>query len=202
MFLLSLAMILGPQIISPMILLFRSDYRQATVSYLCGAWLGMMVFMALFVWLFSWVKFQLPRETSDQGFLVLQLIFCGFLILLSIRSYVTRAKAHKPAWMGKLETMPNLELFALGLGLFTIMPGDFVSLLTVAVHMVHRQVSLWYGLGFTLLTVLLTGLPLLLVLTLGKRGQTLVGKIQELVDEKSWLVSIFVYLIFVVLILK
>jgi hypothetical protein len=48
---------------------------------------------------------------------------------------------------------------------------------------------LWYATGFVLLTALLIGSPLLILLMLGRRGDTLLPRMRDWMNAHSWVVS-------------
>jgi len=60
----------------------------------------------------------------------------------------------------------------------------------------------WYVLPFVLLTLLLLAVPSLLLILLGARGQTLLPKIRDWMNNNSWIVSEIVIGLFVLITLN
>jgi hypothetical protein len=56
--------------------------------------------------------------------------------------------------------------------------------------------------SFVFLTLLLLGLPALLVLALGQRAERALPKIRDWMDENSWIVSEIVLVFFIVIVLS
>jgi hypothetical protein len=125
----------------------------------------------------------------------------ALLILASIKSYLGRETAEPPKWMGKLQEATPARAFKLALVLMTFMPSDFVIVLTVGVKLTADGASFWSALPFIGLTLLVAALPMLFYLLFRQRAQVAMPKLRQWMNEKSWLVNIIVYAIFIVLIL-
>ena len=72
--------------------------------------------------------------------------------------------------MAKLESATPLFSLRMGLILFLLLPGDLISMFTVGAYLAHHGAPWWHGLVFVAVTVALAGVPLLLLVALGKRG--------------------------------
>ncbi len=60
---------------------------------------------------------------------------------------------------------------------------------TVGAYLAHHDAAWWHTLVFVAATVLLAGIPLLLLLLLGRRARTLLPKIRNWMTANSWIVS-------------
>jgi Sap, sulfolipid-1-addressing protein len=82
-----------------------------------------------------------------------------------------------------------------------VFPSDFVVLVTVGVNLAQNNASLLAALPFIAATVFIAALPVLFYLLFRRRAQRAMPKVREWMNANSWLVNIFVFVIFIVLIL-
>ena len=104
--------------------------------------------------------------------------------------------------MAKLESATPLFSLRIGFLLFLLLPGDLISMFTVGAYLAHHGAPWWHGLVFVALTVALAGIPLLLLLALGKRAQALLPKARDWMTKNSWIVSEIVIAFFLLMTLK
>ena len=73
--------------------------------------------------------------------------------------------------------------------------------IVIGTHLANHGDPWWHALPFVLLTLLLLGLPALMVLAFGQRAETLLPKIRDWIDTDSWIVGeiVLVFFIFIVL---
>jgi hypothetical protein len=124
----------------------------------------------------------------------------GLLVILSIRSYLTRATSEPPRWLGAMQNASPRTAFLAGLLLLSIFPSDFVVLITVGVNLAQSG-SLLAAVPFVAATILIAALPVLSYLLFRHRAQRLMPKVRDWMNTNSWLVNIIVYVIFILLIL-
>ena len=91
--------------------------------------------------------------------------------------------------MRKLQTEAPSGSFRLGLVLFLVMPTDVMMTFTVGAYLGGHGSPLWHAIGFLFLTALLIGSPLLILLMMGKRGDTLLPRMRDWMKANSWMVS-------------
>jgi hypothetical protein len=82
------------------------------------------------------------------------------------------------------------------LGLF---PGDIATSVAVGAYLSNHGDPWWHVLPFLALTLLLLGLPAILVLALGQRGQTLLPKVRDWMKDNSWVISEIVIVFFILI---
>jgi hypothetical protein len=104
--------------------------------------------------------------------------------------------------MAKLETATPLFALKMGVLLFLLLPGDLLSMATVGAYLAHHGAAWWHSLVFVALTVLLAGIPLLLLLVLGRRAKELLPKARAWMTSNSWIVSEIVIAFFLMMTLK
>ena len=123
------------------------------------------------------------------------------LVILSIRSYLTRATSEPPRWLGTMQNAKPRTAFLAGLLLLSIFPSDFVVLMTVGVNLAQSNASLLSALPFVAATILIAALPMLSYLLFRRRAEVLMPKVRDWMNTNSWLVNIIVYIVFILLIL-
>ena len=106
------------------------------------------------------------------------------LVFLAWKVSRERGRSQPPRWMAKLESATPLFSLRIGFLLFLLLPGDLISMFTVGAYLAHHGAPWWHGLVFVALTVALAGVPLLLLLSLGKRAQALLPQGPRLDDEE------------------
>ena len=89
--------------------------------------------------------------------------------------------------------------FRLGFLLFLLMRTDVIAMVTVGAYLARHGDPWWYSVPFLLLTLLLAGLPLLILLLLGRRAQALLPRMRDWMNTNSWVVSEIVLVFFLVL---
>ncbi|HTO88980.1 MAG TPA: GAP family protein [Thermoanaerobaculia bacterium] len=100
------------------------------------------------------------------------------------------------------ETATPLVSLKVGFLLFLVLPGNLICMLTVGAYLAHHGAAWWHGLIFVALTVAPAGLPLLLLLSLGKRAQALLPEARGWMMNNSWIVSEIVIGFFLLMTLK
>jgi uncharacterized membrane protein YidH (DUF202 family) len=128
-------------------------------------------------------------------------VLVGLLVIVSIRSYLTRATSEPPRWLGAMQNAKPRTAFLAGLLLLSIFPSDFVVLMTVGVNLAQSNSSLLGALPFVVATILIAALPMLSYLLFRRRAKEAMPKVRDWMNTNSWLVNIIVYVIFIVLIL-
>lgn len=124
------------------------------------------------------------------------------LILAAIWAFRGRKNSEPPKWMRTLQTEAPNGSFRLGLVLFLVMPTDVMMTFTVGTYLAGHDSPLWHAIGFLFLTALLIGFPLLILLMLGKRGDTLLPRMRDWMNANSWMVSEAVIVFFLAMEIK
>ncbi len=132
----------------------------------------------------------------------IQLALALLLVWLAVRSYRHRATATEPKWMESLANATPKKSFTLAATLIFLMPTDIIVMLTVGVNLASHDLSLAAAWPFLALTTLIAALPLIGYIVFYRRAKVLMPKARDWMSEHSWLVNIFVYLLFIYLVLK
>jgi hypothetical protein len=81
------------------------------------------------------------------------------------------------------------------------MPTDVITMVVVGLYLARRDDPLFYALPFVLLTMLIVSIPLIVLLLLGHKAQTILPKVRTWMTANAWIVSEIVIAFFLVLFL-
>jgi MFS family permease len=193
-------MVAGPQIISAVMFATSERARANSVAYVSGAIASAVVGTTACFLLAQ--ALGIKSSTSESGHVWVNWTFVALLAILAVRVFLKRASTEPPHWMGKLQTATPGFALKLGLLLFIAMPTDILTMLTVGGYLYAHDESLWNAVPFWALTALLIGLPLLVLLALGKRAEASLPKLRDWMSTNSWIVSEVVIAFFLVMELR
>jgi threonine/homoserine/homoserine lactone efflux protein len=190
---LAFVMIAGPQILSAIFLATSESWRRDSAAFVVGAALSVTTVVTL--------AFLLSTGASEQGASnnTLDIIFMVLLLAAGLHTYLTRKTSKPPKWMGKLETAEPKLAFRLGLLLLGIFPTDILTSFAVGGSLARNGEPWWHVLLFVAVVALFVGAPALLLVFLGERGQRLLPKVRDWMNDNSWIVSEIVIGLFVLL---
>ena len=201
---LAITMNAGPQIMSALIFVTASKPLKLSAYFITGVVIAVTVGVTITFTLASALGGSISLgDSSDASSLgnIIQYALVGLLVVLSIRSYLTRATSEPPRWLGTMQNAKPGTAFLAGLLLLSIFPSDFVVLMTVGVNLAQSNSSLLAALPFVATTILIAALPMLAYLLFRRRAEVLMPKVRDWMNTNSWLVNIIVYVIFILLIL-
>jgi threonine/homoserine/homoserine lactone efflux protein len=193
---LAFVMIAGPQILSAIFLATSENWRRNSAAFVAGAAISVTTVVTL--------GFVLSRGASDQGASnsALDIIIMALLLAAGTHTYLTRKTSKPPKWMGKLETAEPKLAFRLGFLLLGVFPTDILTSIAIG-GTVARNGDPWWGvLPFVAVVLLFVAAPALLLVFLGDRGQELLPKVRDWMNDNSWIVSELVIGLFVLLTLN
>jgi hypothetical protein len=202
---LAVTMVAGPQILASIVFVTsKKDPVKVSLGYLLGILLAASTFItAVFIiarllGISADASGQAPKKLN-----AVEIILISLLILASIRSYLSRATAKAPKWLTKLQETTPRGAFKLAILLIWLMPGDFIVMLTVGLHLAGHgsdPADLLSAVPFLGVVMLLAASPLLGFLAFRKPATRLMPKVRDWIQHNSWLVNIAVYLVFIYLI--
>ena len=200
---LAITMNAGPQIMSALIFVTAAKPLKLSAYFLTGVVIAVTLGVTITFTLASVLGGGSLGAPSDGGSIgnIIQYVLVGLLVILSIRSYLTRATSEPPRWLGAMQNATPRTAFLSGLLLLSVFPSDFVVLMTVGVNLAQSNSSLLAALPFVAATILIAALPVLSYLLFRRRAQRLMPKVRDWMNTNSWLVNIIVYVIFILLIL-
>jgi hypothetical protein len=200
---LAITMNAGPQIMSALIFVTAAKPLKLSAYFMAGVVIAVTVGVTITFTLASVLGGGTLGDPSDGGSIgnIIQYVLVGLLVILSIRSYLTRATSEPPRWLGAMQNATPRTAFLAGLLLLSIFPSDFVVLMTVGVNLAQSGSGLLAAVPFVAATILIAALPVLSYLLFRRRAQRLMPKVRDWMNTNSWLVNIIVYVIFIMLIL-
>jgi hypothetical protein len=201
---LAITMNAGPQIMSAIIFVTAPKALRLSAYFLAGVVIAVTVGVTLTYTLATMLGNSVSLgDPSDSGSLgnIIQYLFVGLLVILSIKSYVNRETSEPPRWLGAMQNAKPRTAFMAGLLLLSVFPSDLVILVTVGVNLVQPNASLLGAVPFVVATILIAALPVLSYLLFHRRAVRAMPKVRDWMNTNSWLVNIIVYVVFILLIL-
>ncbi|MDT3395210.1 GAP family protein [Streptomyces sp. B1866] len=201
---LAITMMVGPQIVSAVILVTAERAVRLSLAFLAGVAaataLGVAAALGLATLLGGAVDLG---DGSDQGSvgLIVQYALVALLVLAAVRSWLGRRTAEPPGWLRTLMSADARRAFTVGVLVILAMPSDILVMLTVGTHLAQYGAGYVEALPFVGLTVLVAALPLAVRLLLGARAATAAPHARDWLNAHSWLVNIVACAFFVLLIL-
>jgi threonine/homoserine/homoserine lactone efflux protein len=193
---LAFVMIAGPQILSAIFLATSENWRRNSAAFVTGAALSVTTVVTL--------GFVLSTGASNQGASnhALDIVIMLLLLAAGTHTFLTRKTSKPPKWMGKLETAEPKLSFRLGFLLLGIFPTDVLTSIAVGGTLARNGDPWWQVLPFVAVVMLFVAAPALLLVFLGERGQKLLPKVRDWMNDNSWIVSEIVIGLFVLLTLN
>jgi cytochrome c biogenesis protein CcdA len=180
----------GPQIVTAIFLATSRNAKRNSLAFLAGVAVATTIGTSVFFFLGSKVG---EREDSKNW---LDWVIIGLLAFLAVRVFVRRGVSEPPKWMGRLEKATAGFAVAIGFLLYILMPTDVISMATVGGYVARQGEPWWHIFGFVALTVLIAGLPLIVLLLMGRRAETLLPRLRQWMNDNSWVVNEAVVLFF------
>jgi threonine/homoserine/homoserine lactone efflux protein len=202
---LAITMNAGPQIMSAIIFVTAPKALRLSAYFLAGVVIavtvGVTVTYSLANALGNTISLGDPSDSGSIGNII-QYLFVGLLVFLSIKNFVNRETIEPPRWLGAMQNAKPRTAFMAGLLLLSVFPSDFVVLMTVGINLAQNNASLVDAVPFVVATIFIAALPVLSYLLFHRRAVRVMPKVRDWMNKNSWLVNIFVYIIFILLILS
>jgi hypothetical protein len=190
---LAIVMSAGPQIVTAVFLATSRDARRNSLAFLASVAAATTIGVTVFYLVGNAVS---GDDSEDSGRNWLDYLIVALLVFLAVRVYMKRKTTEPPKWMGRLESADPRFSAKIGLLLYLLMPTDVVSMATVGAYLAREGAPWAHGLPFIGLTVLIAGLPLIVLLLLGTRAETVLPRARNWMNANSWVVSEAVILFF------
>jgi uncharacterized membrane protein len=195
---LAFVMVAGPQIISAFFFATSESWAKASAAYVAGASISITIVVSAAYFLANGAS----SDNGDSGLNAIDYVVLALLAFAAIHTYRDRNQSEPPKWMGKLQTATPKATFVLGFLLLGFFPSDIVTSITVGSFLGNHGDSWWEILPFVGLTLLLLGLPALLVAALGNRAKEFLPRARDWMNTNSWIVSEIVIVLFIAIILS
>lgn len=201
---LAITMMVGPQIISAVILVTTPRAVRVSLMFILGVALAATFGVAVCWGLFSLLNGHASLGSSkDHGSLgtIIQIALVCVLIFAAVRTYLHRETATTPAWLSGLMDTDAKGALKTGILVILLMPSDIVIMLTVGANLAQHHADALTVLAFLAATVLVAALPLLAFLIFHERAVAVMPGLRTWMNTNSWVINIAACLIFVLLIL-
>jgi Sap, sulfolipid-1-addressing protein len=201
---LAITMNAGPQIMSAIIFVTAPKALKLSAYFLAGVVIAVTVGVTITYTVATVLGNSVSLgDSSDSGSLgnIIQYLFVGLLVFLSIKNFVNRETIEPPRWLDAMQNAKPRTAFMAGLLLLSVFPSDFVVLMTVGINLAQNDDSLLSALPFVVATILIAALPVLSYLLFHRRAVRIMPKVRDWMNANSWLVNTSVYIIFIILIL-
>jgi hypothetical protein len=181
----------GPQIVTATFFATSQDARRNSLAFLTGVAAATTIGVTVFFLLGSGIGGK-----EDGGKDWLDWLIIGLLVILMIWVFVKRNESEPPKWMARLQGAHARFAVTIGFLLYLLMPTDLIAMATVGAYIARQGEPWWHTLGFVILTVLIAGLPLIVLLAMGRRAESTLPKIRDWMNANSWIVNEAVLLFF------
>lgn len=197
---LAFTMMVGPQIITAIILVTAQDVIKPSLAYIAGiaiaasAGTGLAYLIAR---LFG-IRGGGSLEQSSVA-KTIQTIIVVILIFAAIKTFLNRENVKLPKWMSRLQNATPAQAFKFGLLLIFLMPSDIAVMATIGINKASHNSSAVNFLPFLGLVLLIAATPLIFYLVFRKKAAAVMPGVRAWIEANSWVVSIAAYLIFIYL---
>jgi cytochrome c biogenesis protein CcdA len=181
----------GPQIVTATFFATSQDAKKNSLAFLTGVATATTIGVTVFFLLGSGIA---GKEGDGRDWL--DWVIIGLLAILMIWVFFKRNESEPPKWMGRLQGAHARFAVTIGFLLYLLMPTDLIAMATVGAYIAHRGEPWWHNLGFVVLTVLIAGLPLIVLLAMGHRAESTLPKLRDWMNASSWIVNEAVLLFF------
>jgi cytochrome c biogenesis protein CcdA len=181
----------GPQIVTATFLATSQGAKRNSLAFLVGVATATTIGVTVFFLLGSGTAGK-----QEEGKDWLDWVIIGLLVFLLIWVFVKRNETEPPKWMGRLQHADARFAVTIGFLLYILMPTDLIAMATVGAYIARQGEPWWHTLGFVALTILIAGLPFIVLLAMGKRAERMLPRIREWMNSNSWIVNEAVLLFF------
>jgi len=181
----------GPQIVTATFLATSQGGRRNSLAFLSGVAVATTISVTVFFLLGSGIA---GKQKAGKDWL--DWLIIGLLVFLVIWVFLRRNESQPPKWMGRLQDANPRFAVTIGFLLYLLMPTDLVATATVGAYIARQGEPWWHTLGFVVLTILIAGLPFIVLLVMGKRAESVLPKIRDWMNANSWIVNEAVLLFF------
>jgi cytochrome c biogenesis protein CcdA len=181
----------GPQIVTATFLATSQGAKRNSLAFLAGVATSTTIGVTVFFLLGSGIAGE-QKEGKDW----VDWLIIGLLVFLLIWVFLKRNETHPPKWMGRLQDANPRFAVTIGLLLYLLMPTDLIAMATVGAYVARQGEPWWHTLGFVVLTILIAGLPFIVLLAMGRRAESVLPRIRQWMNANSWMVNEAVLLFF------
>jgi hypothetical protein len=197
---LALTVMLGPQILVPMLLITRKDPVKSSLVYIISLCTTIVLLTFIYYYIISATHLH---DMSMHGKPIFKYLLVGILLFLIIRTIINRKKlTNPPKWMDDITNASLKKIALIGFLLIALMPGDVAVTFTVASFLDRDHVAFMDVFPFFALISLIASSPLLVYLSFGKKGNQIMTTLNNWLNTHGYLINILTLSVFIYLILS
>lgn len=200
---LAVTMMMGPQMMSAVILVTTERAVRASLAFLLGVAVATTVGIAITRGIFALIGDTVMPSGYRSGTpaTLIQVGLVALLLAAAVKNYVRRETIEPPKWLTTLMAADPWKALMTGILVILLMPSDIIVMLTVGANLQRNDAGLIAALPFVAATVLIAALPLLVLLLFRRRAACAMPQVREWMNSHSWMIKIVTCLIFITLIL-
>lgn len=196
---LAFTVMLGPQVLVPMLLITRKDPIKSSLTYILSITSTIILTTAIYYFVIKATHFH---KIASHGEPIFKYILACILFFILIKTIINRKKLTKPPkWMESVTESSLKKIFLIGFLLIAIMPGDIAMSFTVGGLLNTHNDTLISALPFFILVSFIATIPLLIYLSFGEKGHQLINKLNVWLNTHGYIINIITLSIFIYLIL-
>ncbi|SDW73263.1 Sap, sulfolipid-1-addressing protein [Amycolatopsis xylanica] len=196
---LAVTMMAGPQLMSALLFITAKRPVAVSLSFLAGVTVAVYTGVTLTAWLAT--RFVVGGGHGGGPAKGIEFVLVALLLGVAGYNWINRKTIEPPNWLGSLMTAGPGKAFTTGLLLIGLFPSDVLVMLTVGAELARTGEPVAAAWPFIAATVLIAALPLLAYLLFRRKAERAMPRVRDWLTGHSWLVTIIVALLFVVLIL-
>ncbi|TYA56691.1 GAP family protein [Formosa maritima] len=196
---LALTVMLGPQILVPMLLITRKDPIKSSLAYILSVTATIVLTTYIYYFVIYTTHFH---ELSSHGEPIIKYVLACILFFVLIKTVVKRKKiTHPPKWMKNVTDASLKKIALIGFMLIAFMPGDIAMEFTVGSLLNTNSHTLVQAIPFFCMVSFIASIPLLIYLSFGKKGNQLMTQLNSWLNTHGYVINIITLSIFIYLIL-
>lgn len=201
---LAFTMMLGPQILTSIVLITSRRPIRASLAYIAGIFCSTLAGTLAFYFLARLIHIT-PKEPQvhelSNTAVIVQMILVVVLIIMTIRTYINRSTVKLPSWMTMLQNASPRTALRTGFVLIFLMPMDVIIMSTVGTNLAaNGSDSPLKFVPFLVATTVIAAVPLIGYLLFREKAVIAMPKVRQWMETSSWVITLLAYGIFLFLI--
>lgn len=197
---LSLTIMLGPQILVAMLLITRKDAIKSSLTYILSLVLTLVCITYFYYKIIDLTSFH---KIAISGKPVIKYILVGILLIILMGTIKNRKKiTESPKWMTNVLSCSLKKIALFGFMLIALMPADVAIEFTIGNLLNTSKAHFTSIIPFFIAVLIIASMPLLVYLSLGKKGPEKMEKTNTWLNTHGYIINIVVLLLYIFLLLK
>ncbi|PWK18583.1 GAP family protein [Xanthomarina spongicola] len=196
---LAFTVMLGPQILVPMLLITRKDPVKSSLVYILSITASIILTTYIYYFVIQATHFH---KLSSHGKPYFKYLLAGILFYILIKTIINRKKLTKlPKWLESVKNATLSRIALIAFFLIALMPGDIAMSFTVGSLLNTHNSSILGAFPFFAMVSLISAIPLFVYWSFGKKGNQIMDKLNIWLNTHGYVINILTLSIFIFLIL-